>query len=658
VAQAVSVLGDGASADLAGRLAEIEPERVPGAVEALDSADILRSDGVEFVHPVVRAAVYSRLSPADRAERHRHAARLLADSGADEDAVALHLMPARPAADEWVVDTLRRAARRAHSRGAPDVAAKYLLRGLTEPPPDERRPEMLVDLGLAELAVNEIGGLGRLREALVLSEDPRVRGPLALQLGRSLFLWADFAGAAEVFEAALAELPGGPSELRERLEAHLISTCFIAPALRARVAPRLVELLRDTSGVADPVLVGTLATAGVLMVGPSAGGVELAERALADPGLSIEADPTVLAMAAFALMAGGRLQTIERIWNATIAEARSHGALYATGFGLTQRAYVRMRLGAIASAEADARSALGGLPEGSAAQVRWIAPPLIDALVERGEHEEASGLLDDLRDHLLPLHDAPESLFLLSSMGRLRAAQRRHDEAVEHLRDCGRRLDDWGMRNPGFVAWRSELAAVLAVTGEAEEGRELAEEAIALAREFEVPRELGMALRAAALAQGGESGIELFREAVGVLAGSGAQLEHARAQVDLGSALRRAGQRSAARDELRKGLDQAQRLGAAALAAQAHEDLIAAGAKPRRRLLSGVEALTASERRVAEMASEGLTNRDIAQALFVTEKTVEGHLGHAYRKLDITSRADLPKALIRQAATPGTAPPP
>jgi DNA-binding CsgD family transcriptional regulator len=99
---------------------------------------------------------------------------------------------------------------------------------------------------------------------------------------------------------------------------------------------------------------------------------------------------------------------------------------------------------------------------------------------------------------------------------------------------------------------------------------------------------------------------------------------------------------------LRAGLDLAQRCGATALAERAHDELVASGARPRRLVLTGVDALTASERRVAEMASEGLTNREIAQALFVTEKTVEGHLGHAYRKLDIRSRSELPKALIRQ----------
>jgi DNA-binding CsgD family transcriptional regulator len=163
-----------------------------------------------------------------------------------------------------------------------------------------------------------------------------------------------------------------------------------------------------------------------------------------------------------------------------------------------------------------------------------------------------------------------------------------------------------------------------------------------------VPRELGMALRAAALVEGGKRSVDLLRESVAVLEDSPARLEHARSLTDLGAALRRTGQRAGAREPLRAALDLAQSCGATGLAERAHQELVATGARPRRLVLSGVDSLTASERRVAEMASEGLTNREIAQALYVTEKTVEGHLGHAYRKLDIGSRSELPKALIRQ----------
>jgi DNA-binding CsgD family transcriptional regulator len=165
-------------------------------------------------------------------------------------------------------------------------------------------------------------------------------------------------------------------------------------------------------------------------------------------------------------------------------------------------------------------------------------------------------------------------------------------------------------------------------------------------------RAAGMALRAEALAGGAGSRIELLERAVELLAESPARLEHARALTDLGVALRVApGHVEAARMTLREALDAADACGAAALAERARGELRAAGARPRRPRISGVEALTPSERRIASMAAGGLSNPEIAQALFVTKKTVEAHLGSAYRKLDINSRAQLSVALPDEGLT-------
>jgi DNA-binding NarL/FixJ family response regulator len=157
------------------------------------------------------------------------------------------------------------------------------------------------------------------------------------------------------------------------------------------------------------------------------------------------------------------------------------------------------------------------------------------------------------------------------------------------------------------------------------------------------------------LVEGEEAGIGLLREAVEVLAGSEARLEHARALVDLGAALRRANQRMEARERLQEGVDLARKVGAFGLAARANEEIAATGAKPRKVLETGLDALTASERRVAQLAADGMSNKEIAQTLFVTIKTVETHLSHAYRKLEISSRARLHKALLPPAPGPSPA---
>ena len=158
-------------------------------------------------------------------------------------------------------------------------------------------------------------------------------------------------------------------------------------------------------------------------------------------------------------------------------------------------------------------------------------------------------------------------------------------------------------------------------------------------------------LRILAFAAKAPRTLELLAEAVRVGRAGPPRLEYMIALVDLGAATRRANQRTAARPPLRRGLELAERGGATALARRANEELGATRARPRRVMLSGVEALTPSERRVAELAAGGLTTRQMAHSLFVTPKTVEYHLRHVYRKLDIpSSRADLAHALSTVAS--------
>ena len=164
---------------------------------------------------------------------------------------------------------------------------------------------------------------------------------------------------------------------------------------------------------------------------------------------------------------------------------------------------------------------------------------------------------------------------------------------------------------------------------------------------FAIPDAEGVALRTLGLVTGGVDGLEALRTSVSKLDRTEGRLDYARSLLELGGALRRAGERAAARDVLREALDATVRIGASGLADRAHEELVAAGARPRRdrRMLSGRESLTASEDRVAAVAAEGLTNREIAQRQFVTVKAVQWHLRNVYRKLDIGSREDLPVAL-------------
>ena len=208
-------------------------------------------------------------------------------------------------------------------------------------------------------------------------------------------------------------------------------------------------------------------------------------------------------------------------------------------------------------------------------------------------------------------------------------------------------MTSFGHTNPpaSFPAWRSLAALEHHALGETVEAGTLAQEEVELARAWGAPRTLGRALRILGLIEGGDDGIALIREAVAVLEPSPARLEHAYALTNLGAASTRANHRAEARDYLRRALELAQRSGATLLIEVAHEELIATGARPRRVDLSGAAASTPSERRIAAMAAEGLSNREIAQALFVTTRTVEMHLSNAFRKLGVSSRTQLPTAL-------------
>jgi DNA-binding CsgD family transcriptional regulator len=222
--------------------------------------------------------------------------------------------------------------------------------------------------------------------------------------------------------------------------------------------------------------------------------------------------------------------------------------------------------------------------------------------------------------------------------GDLPAARADLEEALDRLtRARGRGVT-------GFDA-RLELALVLRALGEPDAARRQADEALEAARGWQGAKALGGALRVAGLLRGGEEGLALLDRAVETLEATQARLWHAQALVDYGAALRRAGKQSAARARLAAGMDMAHHCGATGLVERARTELESSGARPRRTALSGRDALTPSELRVAEMAVQGMTNKEIAQALFVTLRTIEMHLSNAYAKLTISSRRDLRAAL-------------
>jgi len=272
---------------------------------------------------------------------------------------------------------------------------------------------------------------------------------------------------------------------------------------------------------------------------------------------------------------------------------------------------------------------------------------LVKALVDQGK-------LDDAEEALAPLASEVErgsvaTAILRLARGGLRVERGHVAEGLEDFLAVGADLTRALVTSPGFLPWRSEAALAHLALGDHESAQRLSTQELELAHAFGAPRALGVASRAAGLVAGGDRGELLLREAIDSFERAGASLRRARALTDLGAMLRRRNRRTDARQLLREALDTAHRAGARRLAEEAETELRATGARPRRAFLTGLESLTASELRIAELAGDGQTNREIAQSLFITTRTVEGHLTSVFRKLQLDSRSELRAALADKA---------
>jgi DNA-binding CsgD family transcriptional regulator len=231
---------------------------------------------------------------------------------------------------------------------------------------------------------------------------------------------------------------------------------------------------------------------------------------------------------------------------------------------------------------------------------------------------------------------------------QLRVAQARNADAIEEFDEAVRRQERvFGTDSVQWTAARCAAALAYAGLGDRAAARAVADQALAVARRWGVPGFVGQALHARARLEERDAAVVTLREAIAELERSPAQLERARALLTFGALLRRRGERVESRGPLRTAYELAVACGASTLVETARTELRASGIRIQRQEITGVDALTASERRIAELAAAGSSNADIAQALFLTVKTVEMHLTSAYRKLDIRSRRELVTALVQ-----------
>ncbi|MBV9334826.1 MAG: AAA family ATPase [Solirubrobacterales bacterium] len=649
LARTLSVLGDGALVTDAARLSGLDGLELEAAMTSLIATGVIQPGGtVRFTHPILRAAIHGDLSPAERERLHCSASKILSARGAPAGQVAAHVMQTEPGADPEAVNLLRQAARDALALGDAGGAARFLARALDEPPDEDQRGALVLELGLARARAGAPEAIGPLSEIVTHAEDAQAIVTAAIELSGMLF-FSDRAGeAASILQRAQERLPPDAPG-RERLEVAVLGASYTSASAR-RAADGTIAALRDPGHPARNALeattLATLAMDEMMYLRSAAAAKDFAHRALA-AGLPLEPHRgEAWAIVALAVLAAtdeidASLRGIDEI----LARARERGAAVTVATGLALRAFGGFRLGDLTTAQADAHAVIELASDLIGVEFAVLAvSAAVLAGLERDETPDALRRLIARAGIRYDTEFSPSTQLRYAS-AVLRAAAGNHEGAVEELRSCEHEHPALGIENPAVLAWRSAAALSLAELGRAEEARELAEDELRRARAFGTPRAIGIARRASALVGPAGRRASAPQEALAALEASPDRLEHARVLIDLGATHRAARQRSAARDPLLHGLALASRCGARSLERRARAELAAIGIRPRRVERSGADSLTPSERRVAELAAAGQTNREIAQTLFVTEKTVETHLGHAFRKLEVTSRRQLPDAL-------------
>jgi DNA-binding CsgD family transcriptional regulator/predicted negative regulator of RcsB-dependent stress response len=654
LARAVSVLGDRAEFRHAAAVAQLTHDDASRGLDALTDTEILAvGEPLCFVHPLVGTVIYDDIGAAERASLHLRAARLLDSDNADPQRVAAHLLASGPRGDAWAARALQAAAKIALERASPESAARYLDRALSEPPPAALRPALLLALGNAQAMTGQTeDAIRAFDHAVKLLTDPCARAEVRFAHGRALTTQGGHLAAAQAFEAGLAELEDDDtSRLAQEMRVAYVASASLEISLRGHALTALDALEEDSARVptaGERALLAQHALHAAMAGEPQRRVRDLAERAWGDGALLAgeTADGPTWNLLTGALSFSEELAFCESVCDAVLEDARRQGSPMAFATASYCRSYPRFFRGRVSDSLGDVQLALDARSDGWEMFLPSAHAILAWSHIERGELDAARDALALADDPVI--HENMGYPWLLEARGRLHLQSGRPKAALDDFLHAGELLvSKLAMPAPGIMPWRSHAARAAMAAGDDEQARVLAEADLALCRHVGAPGMIGRALHTLGVISTNGDGLTLLQEAADTLAGSHVRFEYAHTLVDLGSARRRAGQRTAAREPLRQGHALAHLGGMTALRERARVELAATGARPRKQVLTGLDALTASERRVAGMAAEGQTNRQIAQTLFVTIKAVEAHLHHTYQKLDIDTRKNLSRALER-----------
>ena len=654
LAAGAAVLGTRSDARLAATLARIDPARLAGAVDALVAGHVLAGGGddLRFVHPVVREAVLAELGPGERAALHAAAATALQAAGAPPERVAAHLAAAPTGTLPGAAALLCETADQLLADGDAATAARHLRRALEEVPGDDA---IEARLGAALLRARDFAAAREhLRVAARAARTPADRAERVAAVASATLALEGPAAAIEALRGALRMWPADAAREAPAmvLEARLATLCSYLPEETERSAERL-RAFADLPGVdrAQRTLLALLAQRAMYDVRPAAEVAELAARALGDGAYAADAADGLIPWgnAVTALVAADDVEL-------ATAEVQHAGRRLRAGGGTPLEfaavsavaATIAWRRGDVAGADADADAALAALafsdPGAAIVALRAVATRLVVlAALERDDVEGAAAALTRFDT------DCPAAPVLIA-VTRLRQARAAvalaQDDAAlarDQAFELGEQVRAARIDTPS-VPWRAPAALALQRLGEEGEARRLAAEQLELARRWGAASDIGAALRLNARVDADER-IARLEASIALLEDAPWRLELARALTDYGAALRVARRRADAHLPLRRAAELADACGARALRTRALDGLAALGDRPRKLMFSGTDSLTASERRIAGLAARGASNRDIAQELFVTPKTVENHLGRVYIKLAINGRRELAAAL-------------
>lgn len=637
LAEVIAVLGRDARLGTVASVASEPPEDVELGLDRLRDAGFLVDDAApRFAQGFVERAVYDGLGTGRRSMLHRRSARALFEAG-DAERAALHITSAEPGGEAFAVIALMKAARRMSARGEFGAAAALLRRALVEPPAADHRAAVLRELGLTLMHVQPADAVVAFAEAEVLGSevDPADKAHALVAAGRT-------SDALAALEDALNDSDGAPAEA---LEAQLLATEQLASPGQRRHAARIADQIASRGETLGTRLLAAHVATTRLADGEPAQEIERMLRdALRDDWLLQEATQSSITPV-YALNALARLGRVEE----AIAGLEYHVDFHRARGSVTQLALclsflsrMRRAAGRVHEAHVDATTAVAATEPLQAADGAWqvARASLALTLVDRGAPEEAISLL---------ARTAPESSsFFARDQARSRAIARlAAGDPLGAVSDIELVVPVADREGPVADAWdwRSEAVEAHVAAGQLEAARDIALAELRWAQRIGAPWREGRGLRLLAALEDRDTQSELLRQAVELLLGSEWVLERARAQLELGASLRRAGLRREAREHLRAALDTAVRGGAHVLAQRARDEMAASGARLRRELLAGVDALTPAERRVAREATTGATNREIAQSLFLSTKTIESHLRSIFRKLEVNSRHQLAESL-------------